>query len=98
MCFKAWRRKSFRRTTRVRLRQHRDAVRHLARAYTSLKVAQAYHPVCLGGLEDRFAGIDQAENAIVHWFRERERIERCLGASQAQIVRLRSLAAKHQRK
>lgn len=95
MCFTVWRRKSFRKKARTGLLRHRHAVRNLAAAVESVKTAQAYNPVCIGGLEDRFAWIDQAEASVALWYRERERTEKFLGASCAQITRLRRLAKKH---
>jgi len=96
-CMK-WRRNNFRRRTRALLAMHRKAVRALADATLSLKSAQAYHPVCLGGLEDRFVGIDRAEVSVVHWWREREHLEKKLKATNSQATRLRKIALKRKEK
>jgi len=49
-------------------------VRNLQTAYQcacdalkSLQASQAYQPICLGGLEDRYAGITEAEGAYSYW-------------------------------
>jgi hypothetical protein len=98
MCFKAWRRKSFRKKARNGLLRHRRAVHQLKRAKASLQTIQTYNPLCLGGLEDRIAWVDEAETAVERWSRERERTEKFLGASHAQITRLRRLAERHRSK
>jgi len=96
-CMK-WRRNVFRKKVRRLLVSHRDAVRALVEAQLSLKSAQAYHPVCLGGLEDRFAWIDQAEVSVALWWREREHLEKKLKATDSQTTRLRKIALKREEK
>lgn len=82
-CVRLWKLKR-RRKLITRLR---DANRRVAEAKRCYDQAHEYHPVCLGGLEDRFAGIEEAAIRYRMWLAERDSVRRKLKLSHEEAKR-----------
>lgn len=89
MSIATWCRMRHRKRLRKLIVAHREANVRVRAFSKQLEGAKAYHPICLGGLEDRFAGIAQAEAGLWHWYNERHCLERKLRATSVQIRHLR---------
>ena len=68
-----------------------NELRHINKAfpeaYVGLRSAENYRPLCLGGMEDRMAGISQYLNQIYWLEQERGRLARLLRMSQSAAAR-----------
>lgn len=89
MFFTSWCRLRYRKKTRALLGRYREALEAARESMVSLRNAESYHPICVGGHEDRLAGIDQAQGRLRHWSWECFGLECRLKLSEARADRIK---------
>ncbi len=67
----------------------RIANRNVEEAREALRRNQDYHPVCVGGLADRFEWIRQSENQVIFWLVRRDGLAERLGLTSDQAKKYR---------
>tara|TARA_R110000824_G_scaffold401771_1_gene615762 strand:- start:425892 stop:426137 length:246 start_codon:yes stop_codon:yes gene_type:complete len=65
----------------------RFANQQLQLAYRGERANQDYHPICMGGVEDKYAGERQWQYRIAHWSAEVKLLSRALGITQLQAAK-----------
>lgn len=65
----------------------RQANQQLRAAYEGLAANQAYHPSCLGGVEDKYDGQLQWESRLYYWKSEVNRLTRKLRMTREQAAK-----------
>ncbi len=65
----------------------RVANQQLQLSFRGQKANQDYHPSCLGGVEDKYAGERQWLSRIDYWSYEIRRLSRALGITQLQAAK-----------
>ncbi len=83
-----WRMRQVRRRRRL-IAKLREANRALKASYEGLKANQAYHPSCMGGVEDKYAGERQWTNSINYWSSMVGQLARMLRLTREQAGRYR---------
>lgn len=67
----------------------REANRQRQAAYDGFDANRAYHPSCMGGVEDKFAGERQWQGRINFWWSESRRLAQKLRITREQADKYR---------